>query len=61
MFALYRQLLKQRYPGVRIVPYDEMPASYVGGAPATQRRIALEVAEQAKAKGIDALITGNGG
>jgi hypothetical protein len=61
MFALYRELLQQRYSGVRIVPFTELPASYVGGDPATQRRIALEVAAQAKAKGIDALIAGNGG
>jgi hypothetical protein len=61
MFALYRQLLQQRYPGVRIVPYTELPASYVGGDSATQRRIAQEVAAQAKEKGIDALIAGNGG
>jgi hypothetical protein len=61
MFALYRQLLRQRYPGVRIVPYSELPASYVGGDSATQRRIAQEVAVQAKEKGIDALIAGNGG
>jgi hypothetical protein len=61
MFGLYRELLKERYPGVRIVPYTEMPASYVGGDPATHRRIALEVAAVAKEKGIDALIAGNGG
>jgi hypothetical protein len=61
MFALYRQLLQQRYPGVRIVPYTELPASYVGGDPATQRRIAQEVAARAKEKGVDALIAGNGG
>jgi hypothetical protein len=61
MFPLYRQLLQQRYPGVRIVPYTELPASYVGGDPATQRRIAQEVAAQAKRKGVDALIAGNGG
>ena len=61
MFALYRQLLQQRYPSVRIVPYTELPASYVGGDPGTQRRIAQEVAAQAKEKGVDALIAGNGG
>jgi hypothetical protein len=60
MFALYRQLLHQRYPTVRIVLH-RAPASYVGGDPATQRRIAQEVAAQAKKKGIDALIAGNGG
>jgi len=61
MFALYRQLLKQRYPGVRIVPYTELPASFVGGDSAYHRRVAQEVAARAKEKGCDALITGNGG
>lgn len=61
MFGLYRELLKQRYPGIRIVPYTDLPASFVGGDPATHRRIAQEVATLAKAKGVDALITGNGG
>jgi hypothetical protein len=61
MFVLYRQLLKQRYPGVRIVPYTELPASFVGGDTAYHRRVAQEVAARAKEKGCDALITGNGG
>ena len=61
MFGLYRELLKQRYPGIRIVPYTDLPASFVGGDPATHRRVAQEVAALAKEKGCDALITGNGG
>jgi hypothetical protein len=61
MFALYRELLKERYPGVRIIPFTEMPASFVGGDPASHRRIAQEVAAAAKEKGCDALIIGNGG
>jgi hypothetical protein len=61
MFALYRELLTERYPGVRIMPFAELPASFVGGDPATQRRIAQEVASLAKEKGCDALIAGNGG
>jgi hypothetical protein len=61
MFVLNRELLKQRYPGVRILPFTELPASFVGGDPATHRRIAQEVAALAKQKGCDALITGNGG
>ncbi len=61
MFGLYRQLLKQRYPGVRVVPYTELPASFVGGDTAYHRRVAQEVAALAKEKGCDALITGNGG
>ncbi|HEX5370121.1 MAG TPA: hypothetical protein VFY10_11955 [Dehalococcoidia bacterium] len=61
MFGLYRELLKQRYPGVRIIPFTELPASFVGGDPATHRRVAQEVARVAKEKGCDALIAGNGG
>jgi len=61
MFALYRELLQERFPGVRIIPFDEMPASFVGGDPASHRRIAAEVAAAAKEKGCDALIIGNGG
>jgi hypothetical protein len=61
MFRLYRELLKQRFPGVRIVPYTELPASFVGGDTATHRRVAQEVAAKAREKGCDALITGNGG
>ncbi len=61
MFGLYREMLKQRYPGVRVVPYTEMPASFVGGDVAYHRRVAQEVAAAAKEKGIDALIIGNGG
>jgi hypothetical protein len=61
MFGLYRELLKQRFPGVKIVPYTELPASFVGGDPATHRRVAQEVAALAREKGCDALIAGNGG
>ena len=61
MFGIYRQLLQQRYPGVCVIPYTELPASFVGGDTAYHRRIAKEIAAQAKAKGCDALIVGNGG
>jgi hypothetical protein len=61
MFGLYREMLQERYPGVRIIPYTELPASFVGGDPATHRRVAQEVAALAREKGCDALITGNGG
>jgi hypothetical protein len=61
MFQIYRQLLRQRYPGVRVIPYTELPASFVGGDPAYHRTVAKEIAAVAKAKGCDALISGNGG
>lgn len=61
MFRTYRRLFKERFPNITIIPYDEFPTVYVGGDPASQKRIAREVAAIAKEKGCDALITGNGG
>ena len=61
MFQTYRRLLKEKYPGVKVIPYDQFPIVYVGGDPASQKRIAKDIAAMAKEKGCDALITGNGG
>jgi hypothetical protein len=61
MFRTYRRLFQERYPGIRIIPYDEFPIVYVGGDAASQKRIAKEIAAIAKQKGVDAIITGNGG
>jgi len=61
MFSTYRRLLKQKYPGIKIIPFDEFPIVYVGGDAASQKRIAKEIAAIAKEKGCHAIITGNGG
>lgn len=61
MFKTYRRLLKAKYPGVKIIPYDEFPIVYVGGDAASQKRIAKEIASLAKERGVDAIIAGNGG
>ena len=61
MFRTYRRLFEEKYPGIRVVPYDEFPIVYVGGDAASQKRVAKEIAAIAKAKGCDAIITGNGG
>ena len=61
MFRTYRELFKEKFRGVKIIPYDEFPIVYVGGDPASQKKIAREIAAIAKQKGCDALITGNGG
>jgi hypothetical protein len=61
MFHTYRRLVKKKFRGVKIIPYDEFPTVYVGGDPASQKRIAREIAAIAKEKGCDAIITGNGG
>ena len=61
MFQTYRRLFKDRFAGVKVIPYDEFPIVYVGGDPASQKKIAREIAAIAKQRGCDALITGNGG
>jgi hypothetical protein len=61
MFQTYRRLFKERFPGIRIIPYDEFPIVYVGGDPASQKQTAKDIARLAKERGVDALISGNGG
>lgn len=61
MFHTYRRLFKEKFAGVKIIPYDEFPIVYVGGDPASQKKVAKAIAAMAKEKGCDALITGNGG
>ena len=61
MFQTYRRLLEERYPGIRIIPFDQFPIVYVGGDAASQKKVAKEIAALAKEKGCDAIITGNGG
>lgn len=61
MFRAYRRLLKARYPGVKIIPYDQFPIVYVGGDPISQKQTAKDIARLAKEWEVDAIITGNGG
>src|SRR5262249_59626553 len=61
MFGIYRRLLRERFPGVRIIPFDQFPTVYVGGDPASQKKTAKEIAALAKEWEVDAIITGNGG
>ena len=61
MFETYRRLFREKYKGVKIIPFTEFPIVYVGGDAESQKKIAKEIAALAKEKGVDALITGNGG
>jgi hypothetical protein len=61
MFKTYRRLLRARFPGVKIIPYDQFPIVYVGGDPVSQKKTAKDIATLARDRGVDALITGNGG
>lgn len=59
-FPLIRELLEERIPGVRIIPFTEFPFRHGGDNPTQQKALAVEIAALAKQKGCDALITGNG-
>jgi hypothetical protein len=61
MFETYRRLFKQKFKGVKIIPFTEFPIVYVGGDAESQKKIAKEIADLARLKGVDAVITGNGG
>jgi hypothetical protein len=61
MFPIYRELLREHYPGVKVIPYTEFPSSTLRGTPEYQWEVARRIAALAKEKGCDALISGNGG
>jgi hypothetical protein len=61
MFHTYRRLFKEKFPGVKVIPFTEFPTVFVGGDPASQKKTAREIAALAKERGCDAIITGNGG
>jgi hypothetical protein len=57
------EALKEKYPDIKIIPYTEMDAAMQAAGPDPEDPKAEMVALQAvlKAKGCDALISGNGG
>jgi len=59
-FPVLRAELLRRYPGLRIVPYTEFPFFPGDDRPHAQQAAAREIAATARAKGCDALISGNG-
>lgn len=61
MFHTYRHLFKEQFAGVKVIPFTEFPAVFVGGDPASQKKTARDIAALAKERGCDAIITGNGG
>ena len=60
-FPISRELLKERFPEVRVIPYTEFPYSSIRGTPAHQRDLDEQMLSLALEKGCDAVITGNGG
>jgi hypothetical protein len=59
-FPLIRERLQARFPDIRIVPFTEFPHAAGSDDPAQQKRHAARLAAMAKAKGCEALISGNG-
>ena len=59
-FPVIRELLQQRFPGLKIVPYTEFPFRHGGDNPTQQKEHAQHLAVLAKEKGCDAIISGNG-
>jgi len=60
-FPAYRDLFKERYPNAKVIPFTEFPFSSIRGTPAHQRDLDEKIVALAKARGCDALISGNGG
>jgi hypothetical protein len=67
-FPILREMLRERYPGIRVIPFTEMneglPESTVmtySGKTADQEQKIDAVVALAKKKGCDAVIIGNGG
>jgi hypothetical protein len=59
-FPVVRELLKQRYPGINVIPYTEFPFFPGDDRPTAQQEMARSIAKMAQDKGCDAIITGNG-
>ena len=59
-FPMIRELLAERFPTARIVPFTEFPFLHGGDNPTQQKELAKALAARAKALGCDALISGNG-
>ncbi len=60
-FPIIRELLRERYQDVRVVPYTEFPYATIRGTSAHQREVDARMIALAKEKGCDAVIAGNGG
>jgi hypothetical protein len=59
-FPIIRERLKEKYPGLKVIPYTEFPHLPISDNPTQQRQHARHLAALSKEKGCDALISGNG-
>ncbi len=62
MFPIIDEMLRARYPGVKIIPFTEFPATTITSMESVKKAATLEAIRTALLeKGCDAVITGNGG
>ena len=60
-FSTIRELLKRKFPGVKVVPYTEMPVHHLMENPGVSNAESEALIVALKEKGCDAVISGNGG
>ncbi len=61
-FPIIREMLRKRYPNVKVIPYDQFPLFPVTSLSPEKKAKRLEAVRVALLeKGCDAVITGNGG
>jgi hypothetical protein len=60
-FTAIRELLQKHYPGVKIIPYASMPHHHMLENPGVTNAESEALIAALKAKGCDAVISGNGG
>lgn len=60
-FPVIRELLKKKYPGIKVIPYTEMPRHHMTEIPGVTNPESEELIAALKEKGCDAVISGNAG
>jgi hypothetical protein len=60
-FPVIRDLLKKKYPGIKVIPYTEMPKHHMMEIPGVTNAESEELIAALKEKGCDAVISGNAG
>lgn len=62
MFPIIEQMLRERYPTVKMIPFTEFPTVTISSLGSGKKAATLEAVRAALlTKGCDAVITGNGG
>ncbi len=60
-FPIIEEMLRERYPDVKVIPYSEFPLATVKGMlPAKKAEMLEDLRVALEEKGCDAVITGNG-